>query len=279
MHTAKPFLFVQCRPAGSIASDERQTISEVAGLTLGKDLHAHLLLDEPDLDPVRDLNLKDDYSGVILSGSPFKARHRAVTTLGFALAPTTSGVTPHTSDAVTHAPDISDDHDLLHLYARVSSLVTYLLDNDLPTLGLCYGLQMLALASGTPLTDQASEDLQTVEVTLTPEGRSDPVTGQLDATIYAYTGHEDSLAALPEGATLLGVGAHCRYQLVRFSGNIYGTQFHPEITTAGMRIRIDHYGGTYYDVDTREAVIARCMEKDVTSSHQLLSAFVDYYRR
>lgn len=256
MLISRPFLFVQCRPAGNIERDEKQTIAHAGGLTIGKDLRAHVLLEEPDFDPVRDLDLKDDYSGVIISGSPFKAE------------PFKAGAT-----ATPNAPERR------HLHARLTALVQYLLDNDVPTLGLCYGLQMLALASGTSLTDQTSEDLQAVDITITPEGHRDPVTSHLGNTIRAYTGHEDSLASLPAGATLLGRGEHCRYQLVRFGTNIYGTQFHPEITTPGMRIRIDQYGGTYYDATMRDAVTARCMSQDVTSSHRLISAFTDYFRR
>ena len=155
----------------------------------------------------------------------------------------------------------------------------YLLDQDFPTLGLCYGLQMLGQAAGATLTDRTGEDLQAVEVTLTAEGQQDPVTGQLDPVIRGYSGHGDSLAALPEGATLLGSGKHCRYQLLRLENNLYGTQFHPEISTAGMQIRIDQYGDAYYAAAEREAVIARCMSQDVTSSHRLLSAFTEHYRR
>lgn len=251
MPISRPFLFVQCRPAGNIERDEKQTIARAGGLTIGEDLRAHVLLEEPDFDPVKDLDLKNDYSGVIISGSPFKAEATA---------------TPNTPER-------------RHLHARLTALAQYLLDNDVPTLGLCYGLQMLALASGTSLTDQTSEDLQAVDITITPEGHRDPVTSHLGNTIRAYTGHEDSLASLPAGATLLGCGEHCRYQLVRFGTNIYGTQFHPEITTPGMRIRIDQYGGTYYDATMRDAVTARCMSQDVTSSHRLISAFTDYFRR
>lgn len=251
MRERLPFLFIQCRPDGDIARDEKETIAQVTGLTVGDSLRTHLLLAEPDLDPVHDLDIKNNYSGLIISGSPFGAEIQR---------------------------DLAKPEHL-HLHARLSTLVRYLLDNDFPTLGLCYGLQMLALASGTALTGLTAEDLQAVEVTLTEEGQQDPVTGQLDPVIRGFTGHGDSLAELPEGATLLGSGKHCRYQLLRLQNNLYGTQFHPEITTAGMQIRIDQYGDAYYAAAEREAVIARCMSQDVTSSHQLLSAFTEHYQR
>lgn len=251
MRERLPFLFIQCRPDGDIARDEKETIAQVTGLTVGDSLRTHLLLAEPNLDPVHDLDIKNNYAGLIISGSPFGAEIQR---------------------------DLAEPEHL-HLHARLSALVRYLLDNDFPTLGLCYGLQMLALASGTALTGLTAEDLQAVEVTLTEEGKRDSVTGKLPPVIRAYTGHADSLAAVPSGATLLASGEHCKCQIVRFGKNIYGTQFHPEITTAGMQIRIDQYGDAYYAAAEREAVIARCMSQDVTSSHRLLSAFTEHYRR
>lgn len=251
MRERLPFLFIQCRPAGKIARDELQTIAEVSGLKIGQELHSYLLPEETDLDLVHDLNIAGRYSAVIISGSPFRAQ------------PPTGSENPIQGQ----------------LYNQLMPLMHYLLDQDFPTLGLCYGLQMVGQAAGATLTDRTGEDLQAVEVTLTAEGQGDPVTGQLDPVIRGYSGHGDSLAALPEGATLLGSGQHCRYQLLRLENNLYGTQFHPEITTAGMQIRIDQYGDAYYAAAEREAVITRCMSKDVTSSHRLLSAFTEHYRR
>lgn len=251
MRERLPFLFIQCRPAGKIARDELQTIAEVTGLRIGQELHSYLLPEQTDLDLVCDLDFKNRYSAVIISGSPFRAQ-----------------------------PPTGSDNPLQgQLYNQLMPLMHYLLDQDFPTLGLCYGLQMLGQAAGATLTDRTGEDLQAVEVTLTDEGRCDPVTGQLDPVIRGYTGHGDSLAELPEGATLLGSGKHCHYQLLRLQNNLYGTQFHPEITTAGMQIRIDQYGDTYYEASEKQEVISRCMTQDVTSSHQLLSAFTEHYQR
>ncbi|MBS6381726.1 MAG: hypothetical protein KH407_10565, partial [Streptococcus sp.] len=74
MRERLPFLFIQCRPAGKIARDELQTIAEVTGLKIGQELHSYLLPEETDLDLVRDLDFKNRYSAVIISGSPFRAQ-------------------------------------------------------------------------------------------------------------------------------------------------------------------------------------------------------------
>ena len=105
MRERLPFLFIQCRPDGDIARDEKETIAQVTGLTVGDSLRTHLLLAEPNLDPVHDLDIKNNYSGLIISGSPFGAEIQR---------------------------DLAKPEHL-HLHARLSALVRYLLDNDFPS--------------------------------------------------------------------------------------------------------------------------------------------------
>lgn len=245
----RPFLFVQCRPAGAIASDERATIEELGGLREGDSLRSLMLVDDPHCDPASDIVL-DDYAGVIISGSPYSA---------------SAGL--EAADPVR-----------AHLQRRVADFVAVLGERDYPTLGLCYGLQMMAVVAGETLSEDYTEDLQAVTVTLTDEGLADPVTRNLPPVMRAFVGHTYALARTPREATLLGRGEFCTQQLLRFGRHRYGTQFHPEITTPGMQLRIDAYSGHYYAPDQARAVVERCMSQDVTSSHHIIRAFVDHYR-
>ncbi|MDO4612870.1 MAG: glutamine amidotransferase [Actinomycetaceae bacterium] len=243
------FLFIQCRPDGAIARDERNSVASLAGLE-ERELDAIMLLDDPHLDPVLDVDVSA-YTGVIISGSPFSARAEREAT----------------------------QPERACLHERVTRLASFLLDGDVPTLGLCYGLQMLACAAGASLTDTQAEDLQAVTIERTQAAVTDPVAYALPERMTAFVGHTDSLADLPEGAVLLGRGETCERQLVRFNTNLYGCQFHPEITTPGMRLRIDAYAGHYYGPDETAAVEERCLSQDVTSGHALIPAFVNHYRR
>ncbi|MBD3689458.1 gamma-glutamyl-gamma-aminobutyrate hydrolase family protein [Nanchangia anserum] len=244
-----PFVFVQCRPAGVIADDERATIERLGGLREGESLHSLMLFEDPDVDPARDLDL-DAYAGVIISGSPYSAVEE----------------------------NEASDPARAHMYARVARLARTLIERDIPTLGLCYGLQMLAVAQGERLIDTVPEDLQAVSVHLGEAAAADPVCRGLAPTIRSFVGHTYALERTPPGATLLGRGEYCTQQLLRWGDNVYGTQFHPEITTAGMKLRIDTYAGHYYNADEARDVIDRCMSQDVTSSNAMISAFVDRYR-
>mgnify|MGYP002224860447 CR=1 FL=1 len=156
----------------------------------------------------------------------------------------------------------------------------YLLDNDFPTLGLCYGLQMLALASGTALTGLTAEDLQAVEVTLTEEGRQDSVTGKLPPVIRAYTGHADSLAGVPSGATLLASGEHCKCQIVRFGKKHLRHPISPRNNYCGNENPHRPNTGTpIMEASEKQEVIIALHDSRCNQLPPALSAFTEHYQR
>ena len=64
-----PFLVAVCRPTGDIATDELNTL-RMYGRLSDEDLEIMDLLDTDACEP-ETLNLQRDYSGVIITGSPF----------------------------------------------------------------------------------------------------------------------------------------------------------------------------------------------------------------
>ena len=245
----RPFLVAGCRPDGILARDELASMKAIGALE-DKDLHALPLVDAASPHPASDIDL-DQYSGVIITGSPFGFEH------------------PH--------DEKTDEH--LRVEERIDALAAILLERDFPTFGICFGIQSLARASGAPLVHGFSEDLQAPEITLTEAGHRDPLTGTLPPTFYAYTGHADAIGSIPQGAELLATGSHCHVQILRWGRNVYGTQFHPEITREGMHLRIDTYGDTYYPAEEKPAVIARCDAADTQPAHDLLATFIHHYKR
>lgn len=207
------------------------------------------LLNPSEPDP-SDLDL-GKYSGVIITGSPFGYAH------------------PQNTKSVQH----------LLVEERVGSLARRVVAEDFPTLGICFGLQALARTTGGTLVGGFAEDLQAPTITLTEEGKADPLTGRLGGEFRSYTGHSEAVGHLPPNTTLLATGSFCHVQMVRWGKNVYGTQFHPEITTKGMRIRINSYGDTYYPADQKEQVIARCDAAEVTGANRVITEFVQRFRR
>ena len=114
---------------------------------------------------------------------------------------------------------------------------------------------------------------------MTEAGLTDPLTGQLPPKFHAYTGHADAIGSIPQGAELLATGTRCYVQILRWGKNIYGTQFHPEITRDGMHLRIETYGDTYYPAEEKPAVVARCDAANTQPAHDLLASFIHRYQQ
>jgi len=118
-----------------------------------------------------------------------------------------------------------------------------LLDSGKPTFASCWGFQALARAAGgTVIHDLENAELGTSRVTLTEDGKLDPIFSHLPERFEAYMGHEDRVSELPPGVTLLASTEAVAQQAFRFEGRpVYCTQFHPELTLPTLLSRVEAY--------------------------------------
>ena len=110
-----------------------------------------------------------------------------------------------------------------------------------------------------------SEPVGYVQITLTPDGRNDPLLGELPGIFGAFTGHKEAISELPGHATLLASSPACPVQAFRVGFRLFtSTQFHPELDVAGLCTRIEVYKHAgYFEPHEADDLKARAADCDV----------------
>ncbi|MGE0784422.1 MAG: glutamine amidotransferase [Sandaracinaceae bacterium] len=109
-----------------------------------------------------------------------------------------------------------------------------------PTLGICYGHQLMAATLGGEVGPNArGREIGQVEVTLTEAGRADPLLSALPSPARVSSSHRQCVVRLPDGAVLLAEGAAERHQAFRVGERAWGVQFHPEWDAEVIRAYVE----------------------------------------
>jgi GMP synthase (glutamine-hydrolysing) len=240
----RPFLLLAIRAEDAAADNEYDSFLTLAGLGEGQLRRVRL-----EQRPLGGVDL-DDWSGIIVGGGPF---------------------------------NFSDPEELKtpvqrRVEADLSGLLDRVVSTDFPFLGACYGIGALGRHQGAVIDRRYAEPVGAVEITLTPAGRRDPLLGELPAAFQAFTGHKEAVSQLPGHAVLLASSAACPVQAFRVGGNVYATQFHPELDVAGLNTRIEVYKHAgYFDPDEADEIRARAASSDITWPPAILRGFVRRY--
>jgi GMP synthase (glutamine-hydrolysing) len=103
-----------------------------------------------------------------------------------------------------------------------------LLETPVPTLGICLGSQLLALAAGAEVGPLPQPERGWYEVELTEEAAGDPVLSSLPERFDALQWHHYA-HGLPHGGVALARN-EAGLQAFRLGDTTWGVQFHPEAT-------------------------------------------------
>lgn len=107
-------------------------------------------------------------------------------------------------------------------------MVRQALAMDIPTLGICLGAQLIAKALGARVKQNAVKEIGWYDVSVTPEGKKDPLFGHFDESEKIFQWHSDTFE-IPEGGVHLAESPTCHSQAFRVGRHMYGFQFHMEV--------------------------------------------------
>lgn len=120
----------------------------------------------------------------------------------------------------------------------------WLFHASLPILGICYGMQTMALQLGGRVEAAASCEFGHAQVTVTTPNL---LTAECNASLSAqgeqqldvWMSHGDKVVALPTGFTVLASTPHCANAMIANEARQwYGLQFHPEVTHTAQGVAL-----------------------------------------
>jgi GMP synthase (glutamine-hydrolysing) len=243
----KPFLVLQLRPEAEAADNEFEAILDKGGI--GRDEVRRVRLDR---EPEAAIDLHA-VAGVIVGGGP---------------------------GCVSDAPEAKPGQERAVEEAMLR-LMPRIVERDLPFLGCCYGIGILAHHLGAPVAkDRWGEAVGTADCRVTEAGQDDPLLAGLPERFLAFVGHKEAVQALPKGCAHLVEAPTCPFQMIRWGENVYATQFHPEADSAvfALRIRIYRDAG-YFQPEDADRLAAACRAAEVSVPEVILRRFVERYRR
>ena len=110
----------------------------------------------------------------------------------------------------------------------------WILEKDIPVLGLCYGLHLIAQRFNGKIGKSTRREYGITSVRIK---KSDKIFEGLNREQTVWMSHGDKVLNLPESFEVLASSENCRYASFRYE-NMYALQWHPEVvhTENGMEM-------------------------------------------
>jgi GMP synthase (glutamine-hydrolysing) len=109
-----------------------------------------------------------------------------------------------------------------------SKLVKHSLEKEKPLLGICYGAEILALTLGGTIKKMTSPRNGLYDVNII---KDNPL---CSGKIKGFESHSYMVSKLDSPFTQIATSDDCKFEIFQYGNkNIFGTQFHPEMSTDG----------------------------------------------
>jgi len=112
-----------------------------------------------------------------------------------------------------------------------SKIINFSINHNKKLLGICYGAEILALTLGGTIRKSSSiqkgnEIIEISQNNLTPK-----------KSINVFESHAFEISKLPNMLVVTGKSKNCKYEIIQHKEKpIFGTQFHPEMSTDGNNL-------------------------------------------
>jgi GMP synthase (glutamine-hydrolysing) len=121
---------------------------------------------------------------------------------------------------------------------RALDAARWILESGRPTLGVCFGHQLFAVAAGGQVARNERVEVGTIDVHLNGGAVEDPLFGDFAGRLRVNGSHDDTITELPQGPRVLGVTDRDAHQVLRWGERAWSVQFHPEMRRAETRMAV-----------------------------------------
>ncbi len=124
----------------------------------------------------------------------------------------------------------ANDDATAHWLAPVKERIREAAESGLPTLGVCLGHQLAAVAlGGESVPNPGGQQVGLFDVGWTPEAAGDDLVAPLATPRRGVQWNADVVTRLPDGGVVLAETPAGEVQVARFGAAMWGVQLHPEV--------------------------------------------------
>jgi GMP synthase (glutamine-hydrolysing) len=122
-------------------------------------------------------------------------------------------------------------NDTLPFLERERAIIAEALERGQPMLGICLGSQLIARALGARVRRNEEKEIGWFDIQFSEAAAGDSLFRGIEGPETVFHWHGDTWE-LPRDAELMASSQACRNQAFRYGRNVYGIQFHVEVTPA-----------------------------------------------